>query len=568
MSSAAKAQRLLLERLGSAATTMLMSLHLELPTPPAWGDGVDADGRSVVLVGAHALRALPEGDAAVGEVLAQIKAGQVPMGVKALAFAPRASQAFATGVAGAGVKELLLHGPRNTGKTVVVAAMLAALAEYQQRAGIDGALKVLWLHTTMALAQMKTATSLEGAPFYGAWQVRQAREVAAFVLGGAEMVTAHFVPTEDPSALERLKTEADEIVVEEPVASLSESGGVTERAYELALSSLGRRPTARPIALLSTNPGSRTHWCFARFFEPGRAGCVEEEIPAADRLSSADQEAQIDRFRNSPDLRDRLALGLWTSLQEGPAVTPNFNPSTHVSKTPLVVDPFADVFCGWDSGGQTSCHACVVGQRVGSEVRVFCGLVLEDSDLSHFLDSIVTPWFARHMPQLLRRGAGGSERFVHICDPSMFPQKGGVDNTISGKGRVQRSLGGIFREGPRDWAGRIDPLLALLNAGNNRGGMSCQLDPGPHCELLRRALSGEAHYPVSRSGLVDRSLQQKNNRPWEDLIDGAAYLASGVVALLERARRDERRGPQQTSAKSSLSDNFVNNIQTQARRSV
>src|SRR5262249_8967920 len=154
-------------------------------------------------------------------------------------------------------------------------AVVVALAEQHERAGLALPLKALWLHTTMQLASMKTATSLEGAPWNGLWQIRSAREVAVFVLGGREMVLMHFVPTEDPTALERLKSETQVVVVEEPVASLSESGGVEERKYELALSSMGRLPTARPIALLSTNPGSRTHWCFARFFDPGRPGCVE-----------------------------------------------------------------------------------------------------------------------------------------------------------------------------------------------------------------------------------------------------------------------------------------------------
>ena len=59
-----RARRLVLERLGSG-TTAMVSLHLALPTVPAWADGADADGHAVLLIGAHELRKLPGGDDAV-----------------------------------------------------------------------------------------------------------------------------------------------------------------------------------------------------------------------------------------------------------------------------------------------------------------------------------------------------------------------------------------------------------------------------------------------------------------------------------------------------------------------
>jgi hypothetical protein len=62
--STAKASRIVLKRLG-ASSAALLSLHLALPTLPWWVDGVDADGRAVLLVGAHALRQYAEGETPV-----------------------------------------------------------------------------------------------------------------------------------------------------------------------------------------------------------------------------------------------------------------------------------------------------------------------------------------------------------------------------------------------------------------------------------------------------------------------------------------------------------------------
>lgn len=48
--SLAKAHNLLLKRLG-AGGVVLLAILLELPIKPDWCDGVDADGRSILLVG-------------------------------------------------------------------------------------------------------------------------------------------------------------------------------------------------------------------------------------------------------------------------------------------------------------------------------------------------------------------------------------------------------------------------------------------------------------------------------------------------------------------------------------
>lgn len=520
----AKAQRFLLERVGSSAT-VLLSLHLELAAVPAWADGRDGDGRAVLLVGAHALRTVPDGEAAVAAVLDSLAESEVPAGVHAVAYAPKASEAFATIVAGEGVREIMLDGPRGTGKTQVVPGALAWLAESRQRAGEPLPLQVLWLHDSLTNAAMKTARSLEEPLWGGLWSIREGRTQAVLTVGGVEVVVADFVPTDDVQAAERVRAACHVVVAEEVIASISE-GGIDERKYELALTSMLRLPTPRPVAIVTTNPGSEEAWPFKRFISPGRAGCVRCQVPASDRLTPEQDRAQHESFRDAPDLERRLAGGEWCGLRLGPPVAVGYNAATHVAPRPLRIEEYFDVWMGWDSGGGTHCHATIVGQRVGMEVRVFAGLVSEGTGLTQHLEHAVIPWLAKKMPWALERKGVA---LIHRGDPAMQPHDGG-DARQSDQRRVQAALGGSFMPGPAHWPERSGVLHDLLNAGNGRGGMSLQIDPTEDTRLLRRALAGEWYYAVTRGGTVIRDHPQKDNRPWDDLGDALIYFGSGVSA--------------------------------------
>jgi hypothetical protein len=551
---------MLLERFGHA-TTVLLSLHLDLPAVPAWADGQDGAGRALVLVGAHTLRQFPDGAEAVGEVLAALHDGAVPEGCHAVAYAPKASEAFATIVAGEGIAEVLLDGPRGSGKTQVVPGALAWLAELHARAGLPLPLLVLWLHDTLMGAAMKTAPSLEEPLHGGLWTLREGRTVAAFTLGGVEMVKADFVPTEDAQAAERLRAAAHVVAAEELIASLSE-GGIAESRYDLARSSQLRLETPRRVAICTTNPGSLESWPYTRFIAPGRQESARVQIPAEDRLGPAEVERLLDSFRGTTDLQRRLGLGEWCGLLLGAQVTPNFNPTTHVAPRALDVDRYGEVWMAWDSGPGAHCHATIIGQRVGGEVRIFAGLVSEETGLEQHLAQCVLPWLERRIPWILNRAKGTAERrLLHRYDPNMDTGEGG-DIELNGVRRLRRALGGVFREGAVGWGERIGALLDLLNQGNGRGGMAVQIDPGPDTALLRRAFAGEAYYRLTHAGTVARDNQEKPNHPWEDLIDAACYFAGGVAPQVERARRDDVGRPRQKYAESSSAAAWRNRERT------
>jgi hypothetical protein len=365
----AKAQRFLLERLGRGST-VLLSLHLALPSLPPWADGVDADGQAVLLVGRHGLGAGVAADEALAMVLGVLQAGEVPDGVHAIAYAPRASAAIAE-ILGGTPDEVLLDGPRGSGKTQAVPGALAGLAELHVRAGAAAPLRVLWLHDSLTNAAVKTGRSLEHPLWGGLWSLRDDRRVAVLTVAGVELVVADFVGTRDEASAERLRAECHVLAAEELVPTLDEAGGIEERKYELGSSSR-RLPTRRRVTMATTNPGDVDTWPFKRWIEGGgRPGCVRCEVPATDRLTPTEIAALRDVFRDSPDLEARLARGEWSGLKLGEMVAEGYDGAVHVAPGPLV--PSADhvLAIGWDGGHSPS---AVIGQMVGGQVRVFAGL--------------------------------------------------------------------------------------------------------------------------------------------------------------------------------------------------
>jgi hypothetical protein len=218
-----------------------------------------------------------------------------------------------------------------------------------------------------------------------------------------------------------------------------------------------------------------------------------------------------------------------------------FNIATHVAPAPLPVVR-SELILGWDSAPNAHTHALVIGARLGPEVRVYAGLVAEETGLEQFLEAYVVPWFARRAAWALK-AAGG---LFHYYDPAMNPAEGG-DVEQSALRRIRRALGGgTFHAGPQKWAPRAGALLALLNMSNGRGGMALQIDPGPDCAQLVRAAAYEWHYATTRAGTVVRDLPAKPNHPAEDLGDSLAYFACGVAPSREPRDRNWKPAPSKT----------------------
>jgi hypothetical protein len=516
--SIAKAQRHVLERLGSGAT-VLLSVHLALPAVPAWCDGPDADGRAVVLIGRHQLGDGDEARAAEAPVLEALAEGVVPDGVHAVGYAPKASAFIAEVVAGESA-EVLGDGPRGSGKTQAVPAALAMLGELHARAGYALPLRSLWLHDTLVNADLKTGRSVE-APMWGAlWSLRDDRRVAVLTVAGVEMVHADFVGTRDETASERLRAECHVLAAEELVPSLDEAGGIEERKYELAMTSM-RLPTRRHVAVSTTNPGDVDTWPHRRWIEGGgRTGCVRCQVPADDRLTSAEVAALRSAFRDSPDLERRLALGEWSALKLGEVVAEGYDAVLHVAPERLTVSPDHQLAIGWDGGHTPSAVIC---QLINGQVRIYAALNDMRAGVLQLIEDQVAPWLVQHAPWA-RHGGGG---LTHVIDPSMATP-GQSDIRESAETVIRDTLRGRIVKGPVAWSPRREAVLRVLAPRTEGGVVPFAISPVRETELLRTAFGSRWYYVRTPDGRVDRSRPKKPNSPYADIGDAAAYVLGWV----------------------------------------
>jgi hypothetical protein len=535
----AKAQRFLLERLG-AGTASLLAVLLDLPTPAPWADGVDAEGRSVLLVGRHALGERDEAQQAISAVLDSLKAGEVPADVHAVAFAPKASALIAEVVAGES-REVLGDGPRGTGKTQAVPAALAILAELHVRAGYAPPLRALWLHDTLRNASVKTGRSLELPLWSGLWSLRDDRSVAVFTLGGVEMVIADFVGTRDDSAGERSRAECHVVAGEELVPSLDETGGIEERRYELALTSM-RLETRRRVAVSTTNPGDTDTWPYRRWIEgSGRPGCVRCDVPASDRLTREEVAALRAAFRDSPDLEQRLALGEWAALKLGEVVAEGYDPEVHIVPARLLPSQGLVLAIGWDGGHSPS---AVIGQLVGRQVQIFAALNDLKIGVLELIEDQVIPWLTIWAPWTRKSGSG----LIHVIDPSMATA-GQATIRESAERTIRDTLKGRIVHGPIPWSPRREAVLRVLAPRHEEGQAPLAISGVPETRILCQALANRWYYPRTPDGRVDRSRPKKPNSPYADVGDAFAYLCGWLQP--PRLRSDDR-APRPPTVKGSL----------------
>ena len=517
--SVEKARRLVLDRL-RGGNVILLAVLLELPTVPAWCDGRDADGRAVCLVGKSQLGAL--GAETTEAVLAVLQQGQVPDGVMAVAYKPKASAAIAAIVEGA-ADEVLLDGPRESGKTQAVPGALAVLAELHARHGDPLPLQVIWLHDSLTNAKDKTGRSVTAPLWQGLWTLRDDSTKAVFAVGGTDLVHADFVGCKDDASQQRLRVECHVVAAEELIPSLEDAGGITEQQYELALSSMrlrtaDDRPVRRYVAVSTTNPGDTHTWPYLRWIKHGgRPGTVRCPIPWSDRLTVEEYQKKKARMSSSPDLAARLSDGEWVGLKLGEPVAEGYYEPFHVAPAPLLVSRAHVLAIGWDGGHSPS---AVIGQNLGGQVRIYASLNRMGVGVLEMLTTELVPWLSEHAPWI--RQELGWTQLVHIIDPNLATP-GQATITESGERMIRAQLGGRVVHGPVRWAPRREAVLRVLSPRQERGQVPLQIDPGEDTRLLRMAFAGKWYYG-QKDERVDRTGPVKPNSPWADVGDAAAYL--------------------------------------------
>lgn len=535
----ARIEKVLVERVGSMTGTLLCAILLELPYKLPGCDGVDSEGRSIVLVGRHNLGQDGEADLLCEYVIEQLAAGGCPEQVHPVVFAPKASEVIAAAVTGP-VEEVLAHGPRKTGKTHTLAGAALVNAEWHLRAGFVAPFKVAWLHDSLMSAAGKTGQSLELPLWGGLWTMKSDRTLAWFTLAGKDLIRGEFVGCKDDSSAERLRQEVHMVLAEELVASLTDGTGITEDQYRLARSS-ARLETRRKSAVCATNPGAPDSWP-AEYFGvpmPGKRPPriprtrLAIQVPADDRLTEAEKLEALQTFAGSPTLQARLAKGEWVMVEQGQAVVEGFDERIHVGATPIIPHAAWLLGIGWDGGHSPS---AVVGQLQHGQAQIYASFNLMGAGVLELIEQQLLPWLLTTAPWALQNGGA---QLVHIIDPNMATP-GQATISESAERMILAKLGGRIVRGAVRWPPRREAVLKAVSPRHEGGRAPLVINPGEETRDLVHAYNGRWYYTKKDDGQVDRTGPKKPNSPWADLGDASAYLLGWLLGgdLMETAHRE------------------------------
>ena len=508
----------IVKRLGDQTGVLCCAILLELPERHPLCDGLDAAGRSIFLVGRHFLGSDAAAEVAVEYILNQLKEGHCPDVVHVVTFGPKASEGIAAALDGP-MEEILLHGPRGTGKTHALAGAALCLAELHLRAGCPGPFKVMWLHDSLMSASAKTAEALELPMWAGLWSIKDDRTKAIFALGGQELLIGNFVGCKDASSAERLRQDCHMVLAEELVASLTDGLGIELQQWRLAISSSIRLETRHRVAMAATNPGSPDLWPFSHFDVAGHGHPTRRavQIPASDRMTPEQQAVHHKTFAGNSAMDARLGRGEWVMAERGQPVCEGFNAAIHVSRWPLTPQPQFILGIGWDGGHSPS---AVIGQNQNGQVQVYAALNGLRIGTLELIEQQVRPWLQTHAPWALEYGGA---QLVHCIDPNMATASEATIHESAEK-MILKCLGGRVVKGMVRWGPRKEAVLKVLAPRHEGGRPPLLIAPGPETDLLVQAFEGRWFYPITSDGQVDRTGPKKPNSPFADLGDAAAYL--------------------------------------------
>lgn len=527
-----KALRAIVERLGDQQGVLLCAILLDHPHPLA--DGHDVDGRSIFLIGRHLLGDTPEAKMIVGDVLSQMKEGYVPDCVHAVAFGPDASRGITTMTDAGSIEEVLLHGPRGTGKTHALAGAACINMELHARAEFPLPFKVSWLHDSLVSAKAKTAESLKLPMWGGLWTIKEDGTRPIFTLSGKELIRGEFLGCRDEASAERLRQDCHMVVAEELVASMSDGLGIKQEEWELARSSAIRLETRRRAAGAATNPGSPDLWPVPYFgvIGPTPPKRLAVRIDITDRMTPEQQQVHRDTFAGTSSMHRRLGRGEWVMSELGSPVAEGFDSTIHVAKEPLLIDGRSYLAIGWDGGHSPS---AVIGQNVNGQCRIYAGLNAMGVGVLELIERQVLPWLVTHAPWALNNYGAD---LVHIIDPNMStPGQATILETA--ERMIRKHLGGRVIKGAVRWPPRREAVLKALRPSHIHGKPLLTIAQVDDTATLIAAYESRWYYKME-DGQVDRTGPEKPNSPWADLGDASAYLLDWLQGgeLMDRTPRE------------------------------
>lgn len=449
----------------------------------------------------------------------------------------RVAYAFIGAIAAGVAREIACFGTRGDGKTWAVLGGMLAHAEQHAARGFP--LPVPWIGVTDTFAahKLKTKRTLLDPLWKGTWQLSDGDHVATAVVNGLPVVHLDLFGIEDQGAMDRVRLETVGAWFEEPApaAMLVQSSGVSDLAWDIALTSQRVASYAHP-AVMTLNYPDEDHWTWQRFKPIDRAspdapteGTHPEDasrrwfqIPPGERASEPQRAEWARALRDRPDLLRRLIAGRPGVVLMGPQVAEGFREDLHVARERLRPIEGEPLFLGQDFGHTPT---TVIGQPWRGELRVLAALACDRGGVRQHVETAVVPWLTRHAPWTLRAARSG----LRGCYDPAGTTGEETDIERNPVEALERLVGGLWWPGPVAWEARKACLLAALHRHAEPGQVALQIDPVDGAPLVK-ALSGRWHYPQDRLGAVRRDLPKKPNHPWEDLGDALIYALWAMVA--------------------------------------
>ena len=433
------------------------------------------------------------------------------------------AEAFAWSIANGTSREIACFGARGDGKSYGALWGIVLHALEHRRRG--HALPTTWLavRDTLANHKLTTQKTLLGDAWEGRWRIADGGHRAVYALDGMPLVHLEMIGADSPADAEKVRTECHGVWMDEAAPAMDVSNGLSDTIWFQAMSSQ-RLVTHARVGVLTTNAPDEDHWTWQRFHVEKPEGTLKFHIPAGERASREYRDELERMYAGRPDLHRRLVLGLPGVLLLGQPVAIGFREDLHVAPGRLVPERHAPVWLGVD-GGESHCWTTVIAQRVNGRLHVLGALCDETSGARQHFQQTVLPWLGEHVPWALNSSDGLQVRYDPACDTE------DPGDRESNPLRTMRAfLPAHYRPGPQSWPGRLNPMLAVMNA--LRGGEAVlQIDPA--CKGLIRALRGSWHYPTKLVGGVKSDKPAKPNHPHEDYGDAFCYLVAGAQALAD-----------------------------------
>ena len=427
----------------------------------------------------------------------------------------------------------VLIGPMGEGKTFAGAARLLHIGKQFRDQGIASKIKGAFIRDTGPNIEQHSIPSL----IEGFGRISSVKNLRS---GGwrwnAPNVEMIMFGLDSLTDLGRVQgPQWDFLWLEEPAPIImAGSAGLREEVFDMGRARLRKADDeSYRWAQVTMNPPEELHWSWQRYVKDPKAkedGIQIFRIPGGENThySEADRRRLARAFRNRPDLARRYIAGEAGFVQEGEAVTPEYNPLYHRSKIPLDPLPYPEAMRWWDGWHHPT---CLILQRAPSGRLFLLDSFRGDNiGMTQLIDGQVQPVLQAKYRHIKRWRDIGDET---MCTPDQSNTEVTTAGIINGK------LKASFEPCPNSWEPRRESVKNLLRMMIDAEPM---LQVSCHEGIVHQALRGGWHYHMNQKG-VTGAIPVKNihSHPGDALTYGAVMLTPWVSPVRMPRTKGNRR---------------------------